>query len=74
MVLDANITSSEDTVDFFLKKFLSVPIESDTRLKLISFFTYEIGTEKISEAVTYMEQPLRVLLHIILSQPEYQLG
>jgi hypothetical protein len=25
-------------------------------------------------AQTYMEQPLRLLLHLIMSQPEYQLG
>ena len=30
--------------------------------------------KNLSEAITYIEHPLRMLLHVILSQPEYQLG
>jgi hypothetical protein len=33
-----------------------------------------LGTADISVAQTYMEEPLRLLLHLIMSQPEYQLS
>ena len=34
----------------------------------------ELGTDKVSEAESYLEEPLRLLLHLIMSLPEYQLG
>jgi len=34
----------------------------------------DLGTTEISMAQTYMEQSLRLALHLIMSQPEYQLG
>jgi hypothetical protein len=44
------------------------------RGKLIAFLNKELGTEDIAAAQTFMEQPLRLCLHLIMSQPEYQLG
>ncbi len=42
--------------------------------QLADFLTRELGTDQLSGAETYMEDPLRVLLHLIMSLPEYQLG
>ena len=47
---------------------------TDARQKLVAFIDHELGTSDISVAKTYMEDPLRLLLHLIMSQPEYQLG
>jgi hypothetical protein len=42
--------------------------------QLVQFLTHELGTDQVIGAETYMEDPLRVLLHVIMSLPEYQLG
>ena len=61
-------------VDFFAARFLSVPLDATTRQKMIDAFTADLGTSDVLAAATYMEDPLRVLLHMLLSRPEYQLG
>jgi hypothetical protein len=38
------------------------------------FLNRELGTTDIGAARTYLEDPLRWVLHLIMSQPEYQLG
>jgi hypothetical protein len=55
-------------------RFMRVPPSDSTRRKLVSFLDKELGTADISVAQTYMEEPLRLLLHLIMSQPEYQLS
>ena len=44
------------------------------RQKLVAFLDHELGTSDIARAQTYLEEPLRLVLHLIMSQPEYQLG
>ena len=61
-------------VDFFAARFLSVPLDATTRQKMIDAFAADLGTSDVLAAATYMEDPLRVLLHMLLSRPEYQLG
>jgi hypothetical protein len=41
---------------------------------LISFLDEDLGTTSITEAQSYMEDSLRLVLHLIMSQPEFQLG
>ena len=43
------------------------------RQKLIAFLSKDLGTTEIAVARTYMEDSLRLVLHLIMSQPEYQL-
>jgi hypothetical protein len=33
----------------------------------------EIGTREIASAETYLERPLRLVAHLIMSSPQYQL-
>jgi hypothetical protein len=40
----------------------------------VAFLDRELGTSDISLAKTYLEEPLRLVLHLIMSQPEYQLS
>ena len=61
-------------VDFFAARFLSVPLDTITRQKMIEAFVADLGTSDVLAAATYLEDPLRVLLHMLLSRPEYQLG
>ena len=61
-------------VDYFAGRFLSVPLDEATHTSFARFLEEELGTADIPSAETYMEDPLRILLHLILSRPEYQLG
>ena len=40
----------------------------------VAFLEAEIGTAELDRAKTYMEDPLRVTAHLIMSTPEYQLA
>ena len=68
MVLDENPKNTTQVVDYLIHRFMRV------RRKLIAFLDRELGTTDISVAQSYLEDPLRMLLHLIMSQPEYQLG
>jgi len=74
MVLNAKLKNTTDVVDYMIHRFMRVPPSDSTRRKLVSFLDKELGTADISVAQTYMEEPLRLLLHLIMSQPEYQLS
>jgi len=74
MVLDAKLQSTTQVVDFLIRRFMRVPPSDGRRQELVSFLNKELGTTDISVARTYLEDPLRLVLHLIMSQPEYQLG
>ena len=74
MVMAAHAKTTAEAVDYLIRRFMRVPPGDDARRKLISFLNQELGTSDISVAQTYMEDPLRLILHLIMSQPEYQLG
>jgi uncharacterized protein (DUF1800 family) len=68
------LTDTTQVVDYFLARLLRVPIDGKRRAELIEFLDRELGTSDIARSETYMEEPLRMLVHLILSMPEYQLG
>jgi hypothetical protein len=74
VVLAEKLTSPAAIVDYFAQRFLAVPLDGTARDALAQFLAQELGTEDISTAATYLEDPLRKLLHLLLSRPEYQLG
>jgi hypothetical protein len=74
MVLDEKLTNTTQVVDYFIRRFMRVPAGDDARQKMIAFLNKELGTSEIAVAKTYMEEPLRMVLHLIMSQPEYQLS
>ena len=74
MVMDQKLTSTTQVVDYLIHRFMRVPPGAAARQKLIDFLDHELGTADIAAARTYMEEPLRKLLHLIMSEPEYQLG
>jgi hypothetical protein len=53
---------------------MSVPIEQSERQMLVEFLDRELGTSDIARADSYLDDPLRELVHLIMSEPEYQLG
>jgi len=74
MVLSQDLKTTSQAIDYLIHRFMRVPPGDAARQKLVSFLNKELGTTDISVAQTYLEQPLRLVLHLIMSQPEYQLG
>lgn len=74
MVTKAGLKTTTEVVDYCLTRFLRIPLAADDRQALIDFLTKELGTERIEPAISYLEEPVRLLVHLIMSTPEYQLG
>jgi len=74
VVSNARVQNTTQVVDYFLVRFLRVPLATEDRQALIDFLTKELGSDQIQPAESYMEEPLRLLVHLIMSTPEYQLG
>ena len=73
-VLQQEFNTASEVVDYFIFRYMRVEPSSDTRTMLIGFLEEELGTSDIPAAQTYMEDALRMMLHLLMSQPEYQLG
>jgi len=73
MVLESGATTTEAAVDYLLRRALRVPAAQALRDALIVFLTNELGTTSLERAKTYLEDPLRMTLHLVMSSPEYQL-
>ena len=74
IVMVPGAETAGDAVDILLDRFLSVPVNNDVRLMLVAFLEDQLGTSDIIRSRSYMEEPLRLLGHLILSTPEYQLA
>ena len=74
MVLAAELDSPGAIVDYFAARFLSVPLTAATRTDLAQAFAQALGSTDIQANASTLEEPLRLLLHLVLSRPEYQLG
>jgi hypothetical protein len=74
IVLDAGLKNTSQVVDHFIYRFMRVPPPGEKRQALIAFLDRELGTNDVTVARTYMEDSLRLLLHLIMSEPEYQLS
>ena len=51
-----------------------MPVDAGMRDQMVAMLEADLGTANLSLADTYMEDALRNALHVILSQPSYQLG
>jgi hypothetical protein len=73
MVLDSGSRTTGEAVDYLMWRMLRVPTATATRDAFVTFLTRELGTDEIERARTYMEDPLRMTVHLIMSTPEYQI-
>ena len=73
-VVQAELTTPREVVGYFVDRFFSVRLDDVLLEKLAGFLEDQLGTADVQAAATHMEEPLRLLLHVILSRPEYQLG
>jgi len=72
MVLESGSKTTGEAVDYLTWRMLRVPTAQVTRDGFVAFLTKELGTDSIDRAKTYMEDPLRMTVHLIMSTPEYQ--
>jgi hypothetical protein len=72
-VLASGAKTTADAVDYFVWRMLRVPAATATRDALVAFLTQELGTESLDLAKTYMEDALRMTVHLVMSTPEYQI-
>jgi hypothetical protein len=73
VVIAAGAKTAADAVDHLALRLLSVPVNAAVRDKLVTFLERQLGTGELARASTYMERPLRMTAHLIMSAPEFQL-
>jgi len=74
MIQEAGSENTKQVVDYFIQRFMRVPPNQQRQQQFVEFLNKELGTTNIKRAATYLEAPLRLLLHLIMSEPAYQLG
>ena len=74
MVLGAGCRNARQATDYLLARFVSLPVDPGTHERIAKFLENELGTTDLRAASSFLEEPLRTTLHVILSLPEYQLG
>jgi hypothetical protein len=65
--------TAADAVDHLSLRLLSVPVTGAVRTTLAAFLERQLGTAELERASSYMERPLRLTAHLIMSSPEFQL-
>jgi hypothetical protein len=72
-VLESGAHTTAEAVDYLMWRMLRVPTAKATRDTFVTFLTKELGTDSIERAKTYMEDGLRMTVHLVMSTPEYQI-
>ena len=73
MVLASGAKTTAEAVDYLTWRTLRVPAAEATHAALVAFLTKELGTDSLERAKTYMEDALRMTVHLVMSTPEYQI-
>ena len=74
MVKASGAKTSDEAVDYLIRRLLRAPLESDDRQQLVAFLTKQAGGDKLDYENADLEKTLRALVHLIMSTPEYQLA
>jgi hypothetical protein len=74
IVQEAGATTTSEAVAHLCQRFLRTPLAPQASAQLIDTLNAELGTTQLAEAQTYMEHALRVVAHLIMSAPQYQLA
>ena len=74
LILQSGATNTDEAVDHLLERFLRLPVSDETRRSFVELLDAELGTTDLARAQTYMEDPLRMVTHLIMSTPEYQIN
>src|ERR1041385_2662869 len=74
MILDEKLKDTSQAVDYLIHRFMRVPPGAEARQRIIATLNKELGTTDIAAGQTFLDEPLRLVLHLIMSQPEFQLA
>lgn len=74
IVTDAGALTATEAIDVLIRQLLRVPLGPPAREALIRTLTEQLGTADLAEAETYLEHPLRLIAHLIMSSPQFQLA
>ena len=74
MLLDSEVETPEEAVLYFHDLFFDVPVDEAMLKQLSDYLRKEIGGTDLRSSESFLEAPLRKVLHNMLSLPEYQLG
>jgi len=75
MVRSAELSMVDEVVDYFIRRFLRVPLAGDPRAVLVTHLQEDLGSDRVPATTTpQVELALRSLLYLVLSTPEYQLA
>jgi hypothetical protein len=72
-VASSGAKTATDAVDHLSLRLLRVPVDAEVRTALIVFLERSLGTPDLDHAAGYSERPLRLVAHLIMSTPEFQL-
>jgi hypothetical protein len=73
MVMDSGAKTAAEAVEYLAWRMLRVPMSKAAHDRLAALLTAELGTDSIERAQTYLEEPLRLTVHLIMSLPEYHI-
>ncbi|HEY2845782.1 MAG TPA: DUF1800 domain-containing protein, partial [Bryobacteraceae bacterium] len=65
MILKQHVSNTTQAVDYLIVRFMRVAPSDQARRKLVAFLDNDLGTSDIAVAQTYMEDSLRLVLHLI---------
>lgn len=74
LVRDLELGTPDQVVAELASQYFAISLSEETLEALGAYLTQELGTKDVLSALSYAEEPLRKLLHRMLSLPEYQLG
>ena len=74
MAQGSGLETVDDTVSFFERRFLRIPLHEQDRAALVEFLEQRLGGARIDYLSGSLEESLRELVHLIMSTPEYQLS
>jgi hypothetical protein len=73
LVLTAGAKTTAEAINGLSHRLLSVELDAEVRASLVAFLDRQLGTDELARASTYLERPLRLAAHLIMSSPEFQL-
>jgi hypothetical protein len=73
MAITSGSATTAEAVDYLTSRMLRVPASAAMRAALVEFLDKELGTKDLERAKTYMEDALRMTVHLVMSTPEYQI-
>ena len=74
LLLDSEVETPLEAVLHFQEMFFEVSLDQVLLGKLADFLRTEVGSDDLRSSKSILEEPLRKVLHNMLSLPEYQLG